>query len=574
MGGVCHLSGLESKNLINSVVLMEGESEMKRLTKSATLLVLLAAFAVMTERSYGQQVNVVPFGSTWDYLFTAIDDGSGKLVATDPFANSSGVDFSQWAQPSFNTPSMTTEGRSLTWQTGPASFGFGDNGVTHGTPLSVPFSGQRDATHYFRHEFNVGSSLENLTLSAIVDDGMVVYLDGQRISSLESCCKNSANRNYDPVATPEVEVPYRERATVSNGPCRIEGVAFEQEIANITLSPGSHVLAASVHSISANSADMRFDLRLFQNVENQYQGDPSNNGGSYSGEWGDAGCGAESPSWAAGAAPDAPGAIARFLDIPTRSTTIYADDDKTLGTVIFDNRNTYALAGQGTLTFQSTDGNALVDVLRGDHEFQTAVSLSSNLDVNVASGTSVEFNNDLSLNGNNLTVGGGGGAVEINNNLFTDGGAVNAAAAAIVGSGPIHGDLLNTGGVVSPGNGVGVLSVIGDYRSTSSDSVIQLELAANENDLLQVSGELELSGELQVALADGFMPEAGASFQVFSADAVSGSLERISLPALNEGLNWDVSGISAGQLSVVPEPSGVLMLILGGLGLSVLRRRS
>ena len=102
----------------------------------------------------------------------------------------------------------------------------------------------------------------------------------------------------------------------------------------------------------------------------------------------------------------------------------------------------------------------------------------------------------------------------------------------------------------------------------------RVELAANENDLLQVSGELELSGELQIALADGFMPSAGSQFQVFSADSVSGELERISLPALNEGLSWDVSRISAGELSVVPEPNGALMLILGGFGFSLLRRRS
>lgn len=557
---------------------MEGESEMKRLLyRSANFTICIAAAAVMVANSSGQQVELVPFDSTWDYLFTAVDDGGGDLRATDPFANTNGIDFANWPNPGFNTSvPLDVGGRTLSWQSGPALFGFGDTGVTLGTPLSVPASGERDATHYFRYEFTTTQEFTNLTLGAEVDDGMVVYLDGQRISGMDSCCKNSANRNYDPLDNPEVPVPYRERATVSNGPCRIEGVVYEEEVAGVTLSPGSHVLAASVHSISANSADMRFDLRLFQNVENEYQGDPTANGGSFSGEWGEAGCGEQSPAWAAGSAPDGAGAIARLKGIPNRATTIYSDDDKTLGTMIFENSRTYAIAGHGTFEFQTADGSsALIDVVEGDHEFQTVVSLTDNLDVNVAAGSSVEFNNDLFLQGNSLTIGGDGGAVEINNNLFADGGAVNAAAGAMIGSGPIYGDVFNTGGTVAPGNGLGVLSIEGDYISQSADSVLQLELGAVQHDILQVTGELELSGELQVALADGYTPVAGDLFEILEFDAVSGSFDRLSLPALGEGLSWNVSGLyDAGELAIVPEPASALMLVLAGFGLALIRRRS
>ncbi len=551
-------------------------------------IVCFVTVTAATTSSFAQQTNIIPFGSEWDYLFTAVD-----RLATNPFENSDGVDFSQWAQPSFDMPSMTTDGRVLTWGTGPAPFGFGESNLA--TDFGdVPNTSERDATHYFRHEFSVSSAYDSLTISAILDDGAVIYLDGQRITGLDSCCKTpldtvpTANRskNYDVVTglatdgsgtqlfDPSQPVPYRERAWNANGPCKREGVPFEQEV-SVSLSPGNHVLAASVHAISPNSNDMRFDLRLFENVVNEYQGDPSNNGNSFSGEWGESGCGEANPSWAAGSAPGGAGAVARLLGTPSRDTTIYSDTNKTLGTIIFDNNNTYAIAGNGTFSFASADdGNALIDVIDGDHEFQTVVSLDSNLDVNVAAGTSIEFNNDLMLNGNSLTVGGGGGAVEINNNLFTDGGSVNAAAGAVLGTGPIHGDFLNSGGVVAPGNGVGVLTINGDYRSSGRDSVIQIELAADRHDIIQVTGDAELSGELEVTLADGFVPVAGTEIQFLEAGNVTGSIDQVTLPQLDGGLAWDASRASSGFLMVVPEPSAAIMLILGGFGFSLLRRRS
>ena len=543
---------------------------MNPIAKSVNCAVAISGLlAVIAAHLDAQQVDIVPFQSNWDYLFTAADDGTGALRATDPFANSNGVDFTQWNQTSFITSPLDVGGRMLSWQTGPAVFGFGDNAAT-GTVLPVPASGERDAIHYFRHEFTTSEELSNLTVGVSVDDGAVVYLDGQRLSALNSCCKNSSNRNYDPLDNPDQPIPYGERATVSNGPCRIEGLVYEEEFAGITLSPGPHVLAVSVHSISANSADMRFDMRLFQNVENEYRGDPAVNGGSFSGAWGEAACGAQSPVWASGSAPDSPGAIARLRGIPTRDTTIYADQDKTVGTVIFDNANRYAITGHGTFDFATLDGsNALIDVLRGDHEFQTTVALNANLDINVAAGASIEFNNDLLLQGNNLSIGGGGGDVEINNNLFADGGNVSAMAATVAGSGSIHGNLFNHGGMLAPGDGIGVLTVAGDVHQ-SADAVLEIELAAAEHDVLRVLGQFDMAGELRVVLADGFTPGRGDSFTILEYGSQAGDFESLHLPAIGNGLSWELLG---GELTLVPESSGLCLLVIGGLGLTFLARR-
>jgi hypothetical protein len=53
-----------------------------------------------------------------------------------------------------------------------------------------------------------------------------------------------------------------------------------------------------------------------------------------------------------------------------------------------------------------------------------------------------------------------------------------------------------------------------------------------ESDQLVVSGNVTLGGTLQVTLADGYLPQPGDTFQLISAEAVSGQVDRILLPAL------------------------------------------
>ena len=88
--------------------------------------------------------------------------------------------------------------------------------------------------------------------------------------------------------------------------------------------------------------------------------------------------------------------------------------------------------------------------LRGTHEFQLRVSLENNTDVNVASNSTLEFNNRLFLNAHTLTKTGPGN-VAFNNNVLTGGGAVICAEGDCTGTGTIGGDLINEGGTISPG---------------------------------------------------------------------------------------------------------------------------
>ncbi len=542
---------------------------MRRLIKIlAHFAISLTAVSVISAAAFAQQIDIVPFGATWDYLFTAIDNGTGALTPADPFT-ANNVDFSTWTSLGFPTTTLAfDDGRNAPWQSGPAPFFIDEPTITTGTELPMP-DGDQQVTQYFRHEFTAGQEFRNLTLSTRMKDGAVVHLDGEPLSSVDrSCCIDTFNRRYD-VANPSDprfgQLPgYRDRATF-NIPGLI-GSVYTELVPLDTLPAGPHVISVEIHSSSATDNDMLFDLRFFQNVDNEWVGDPANNNGSFSGVWND------EALWAANfAVPDGAGVEALLLGTPTRNTTIYSNSDVTLGKLRLDNSNTYAIAGHGTFIFATANGsNASIDVAQGDHEIQAKVALTNALDISTAAGSSFRFNNDVDGNGNSISISGDGEA-KLNGALIDV--TVNAAAGAMSGSGSIGGDLINFGSVVSPGNDVGVLSVSGDFRQ-GSDGVLRIDLAGTgDYDLLDIQGSAEFGGTLEVSLAGGFGPSFGDEFDILNFSSATGSFDSMNLPALAEGLQWDMSNLyDAGSLAVVPEPAGVLLLLCGGLVFGLTRR--
>ncbi len=548
---------------------------MKRLSKrSAHFAVSLTAIIGMAAAASAQQqqVDIIPFDATWDYLFTALDDGTGTYLPADPFT-ANNVDFTQWTSVGFSTTTLTfDDGRSASWQSGPALFGQGDAGVVYGTEFPTPAANNRNITQYFRHEFTSSQEFNNLTMSLIVDDGAVVYLDGSPVSSMMSCCSNTANVDYD-VANPSDprfgQFPgYRDRSTVTNGPPpgSAEGTIYTEAVASIDiLSPGPHVVSVETHQASTNSSDSRFNFRFFQNVDNEWQGDAANNNGSFSAEW------LNDAHWAAGTTPNGAGATAPLLQTPTRNTTLYSNSNVTLGRLEFDNSNTYAIAGHGTFTFATSDGsNAAVDVVQGEHEIQAKVALSNSLDISTAAGSIFRINNGVAGNGNSINVSGDG-ETRLNGALIDV--TVNAAAAALGGSGSIGGDLNNMSSIVSPGNDVGVLTVLGNYTQGSA-GILAIELAGTgDYDLLDIAGSAEFGGALEVSLVGDFQPSFGDEFDILNFSSAAGAFGSTSLPALAEGLQWDMSNLyAAGSLAVVPEPAGILLLLCGGFAIGLIRR--
>ncbi len=142
--------------------------------------------------------------------------------------------------------------------------------------------------------------------------------------------------------------------------------------------------------------------------------------------------------------------------------------------------------------------------------------------------------------------------------LSLGGGAISAPEVLvgflgkIEGSGALTGNVTN-GGVVLPGNSPGTLTVNGNYTQTV-DGVLSLDLASAASfDKLVVNGDVDYGGLLELVLLGGYMPAAGATFDLIDwTSTQSGAFDMLSLPMLAGSLEWDTSLLNSnGVLSVV-----------------------
>lgn len=91
------------------------------------------------------------------------------------------------------------------------------------------------------------------------------------------------------------------------------------------------------------------------------------------------------------------------------------------------------------------------------------------------------------------------------------------------------------------------LAIDGDF-SLESSATVELDLLNPENfDRITIAGTAQLNGVLVVLASSGFEPTAGDSYSIVSGAMLSGTFENEQLPALSEGLMWQVlyDGVSA-----------------------------
>jgi len=168
--------------------------------------------------------------------------------------------------------------------------------------------------------------------------------------------------------------------------------------------------------------------------------------------------------------PDTANQTAVFGDMTTGPTTAVLTSDVTVNRIEFDSSNSYAIGGlfDVSLGVDPDDPNDPNDpfgaapsltvsggTAAADHQFQAVVNLLDDTTIDVEAGSTLSFNNVLNLNGHDLAKTGGG-TLLINNSLNSGGGTIIGLGGVIGGSGTVGGDLINNGGVVSPGTDSGI----------------------------------------------------------------------------------------------------------------------
>lgn len=113
---------------------------------------------------------------------------------------------------------------------------------------------------------------------------------------------------------------------------------------------------------------------------------------------------------------------------------------------------------------------------------------------------------------------------------------------------------------VTPGSSPGLESFGGSvYFGVPASLVIEIAgtTPGTEFDRLEIAGVAELSGNLDVALLDGFNPSLGDTFAILSAASIAGEFLSESLPSIAGGLGWQVLyGSSSVELLVTSALAG------------------
>ena len=168
------------------------------------------------------------------------------------------------------------------------------------------------------------------------------------------------------------------------------------------------------------------------------------------------------------------------------------------------------------------------------------------------------------------------GTIDTSKGTFVNLGTLN-------GSGHIKGSYTDHGHT-KPGNSAGLMTIDGDYFKVAGSKEIELG-GLFDYDRIDVTGNVELAGRLDVHLIDGFKLHRGNWFDFMTVGGtLSGQYEGLGQGALvgNFGgqdlfIGYSYSGEFTGVMlytNAVPEPTTVLIWsMLAGLGMTVRRRR-
>jgi hypothetical protein len=166
-----------------------------------------------------------------------------------------------------------------------------------------------------------------------------------------------------------------------------------------------------------------------------------------------------------GGIPNGVDSTASFLSLSTSPQTVFTNIATTVGTMVFDNANTFVVAGVGSLTMDSSSGTAHINVVQGSHKLNLPLYLNDNTIANVAAGGTLTIADPLTLVGGSTLTKTGDGTMNIISTVENV-----AAASLVVTAGAVNAAL-------DLGNSMSVASTGGTTSLKASQHIASLDVS-------------------------------------------------------------------------------------------------
>ena len=224
-----------------------------------------------------------------------------------------------------------------------------------------------------------------------------------------------------------------------------------------------------------------------------------------------------------------------------------------------------AQRGNGT-GHTSISPKGVLEVLKGHFHEATELTVNGTFALDRTDGSASVGNNSVKFLGR-LTIGSGG--TLRGNGTIRSGNGTTRGKVSVIGSGSNQ-----FVGRVLPGLSPGTLTIDADYEQLGGELGIEIGgTSPGQFDVLAVTGNATLGGNLLLEFIDGFAPRQGDVFPFLDIDgALTGAFDTIDIKNLMPGFQFDLR-TEGGQLSIValndgvfvPEPATLASLLVGML---------
>lgn len=203
-------------------------------------------------------------------------------------------------------------------------------------------------------------------------------------------------------------------------------------------------------------------------------------------------------------------------------------------------------------TFESDESSSLSGALQVSVGSESTLKVQNNRFLTFEPGSTTTLNGNLRLRNNNVIIEQGA--------TFTGGGAliVDEASHLVVENLGAVGVLLDNRGALRPGNfnGIGRIDLIDYQQSNEGELFVELQgTALNAFDRLVASGDAVIDGYLNLDIDGAFVPALGNTFNILTANTVTGSFDYKDISGMPAGLTFAVKYLTnAVQVQVVNKP--------------------